>query len=123
MIQALDVQLMVDFAPGKPLRWAALTQAPPHPAGQGSTPVGYGASVVEALSNLHEELQHRSDQIAAQLEPERVVPPIQAKPGCGLERIHTHFGARYDTESDRVFCACGAWQLADGGEPWKELDQ
>lgn len=56
LTQALGVELMVDFTPGEPLRWAALAQMPMHRAGEGRTPVAYGATPAEALDGLHREL-------------------------------------------------------------------
>lgn len=58
--QALGVELAVDFTPGEPIRWAAFSQMPPHFAGEGSTPVGYGATPDQALAELHAELQSRA---------------------------------------------------------------
>lgn len=80
MKTALSVELMVDFDPGQPLRWAALSTMPPHLAGEGSTPVGYGPTPAVALTELHSELSRRAAEAAG----ERVDPPIQAEP---LERV------------------------------------
>lgn len=106
--QALEVSFMVDFAPGKPIRWAALSQQPPHLAGQGSTPVGYGPSAVEALAALGVELQARADAMGGR-EPE--------PEGAEAVEVHVHRALTHDEESDRVWCVCGAWRLADS-EHW-----
>ena len=62
----LGVELAVDFTPGQPIRWAAFSTQPPHFAGEGSTPVGYGPSPTEALAALHAELTRRAKAAAGQ---------------------------------------------------------
>jgi hypothetical protein len=105
----LTVELKADVQAGKAVAWVAHTNRF-HLPGWAGTAIGEGPSPTEALTALGRELERILDEAYPPTETLRV----------DLERTHVHADSQHkDPESDRVFCACGAWRLADSPH-WAE---
>ena len=112
----LSVELAVEMVPGKGPHWVAHTNRFHFPGFNG-TAIGEGGTPGEALTALAQDL----DRIAqgAIAEPERLSADLLRTEAPSPQRPHTHEAVTHDVESDRVFCACGAWRLGDS-QHWSD---